>query len=74
MNRKLLRVSATSAVLIAGVAAISIAGPLDPPAGPITATYKTLAEVEPRTAINATHTPGDADSIFKITQPRDVFE
>jgi len=29
---------------------------------------KTLTEVEPRTAVNATNTPGDADSLFKITQ------
>ncbi len=49
-------------------ALISRAGPLDPPAGPVTATYKTLSEIEPRTAINATNTPGDADSVFKITK------
>lgn len=44
------------------------AGPLDPPTGPVAPTYKTLTEVEPRTAINATTTPGDADSVFRITQ------
>jgi parallel beta-helix repeat protein len=49
-----------------GVAAL--AGPLDPPPGPVTSTYKTLTEVEPRTVINAANTPGDADSVFKITQ------
>ena len=54
------------ALLIA--AGILYAGPLDPPAGPITSTGKTLTEVEPRIAINATNTPGDADSLFKITQ------
>src|SRR6185295_4530377 len=26
-------------------------------------------QVEPRTPVDATHTPGDADSLFKITQP-----
>lgn len=49
------------------------AGPLDPPAGAIAPTYKTLAEVEARTAINAANTPGDADSVFKITQPGSYY-
>jgi hypothetical protein len=52
---------------------VLFAGPLDPPAGPITPTYKTLTEVEPRIAINATNTPGDADSLFKITQPGSYY-
>ncbi len=54
-------------------AIITHAGPLDPPAGPVTSTYKTLAEVEPRTAISAATTPGDADSRFKITQPGSYY-
>ncbi|MGD9790049.1 MAG: right-handed parallel beta-helix repeat-containing protein [Phycisphaerales bacterium] len=49
------------------------AGPLNPPAGPITSTGKTLTEVEPRVAINSTNTPGDADSLFKITQPGSYY-
>jgi parallel beta-helix repeat protein len=49
------------------------AGPLNPPAGPVASTYKTLTEVEPRIAINATNTPGDADSLFKITQPGSYY-
>lgn len=53
--------------------AILLAGPLDPPAGPVTSTYKTLTEVEPRTAISAANTPGDADSLFKITQPGSYY-
>jgi hypothetical protein len=48
-------------------------GPLDPPNGPITPTYKTMSEVEPRTAINAANTPGDADSRFKITKPGSYY-
>jgi hypothetical protein len=55
------------------VAGRAKAGPLDPPAGPITSTGKTLTEVEPRTAITATNTPGDADSVFKITQPGSYY-
>ena len=52
---------------------LALAGDLDPPAGPITPTMKPLVEIEPRTAINATNTPGDADSIFKITQPGSYY-
>jgi parallel beta-helix repeat protein len=49
------------------------AGPLNPPAGPVASTYKTLTEVEPRIAINATNTPGDDDSVYKITQPGSYY-
>lgn len=49
------------------------AGPLNPPAGPVASTYKTLAEVEPRIAISATNTPGDADSLFRIAQPGSYY-
>ncbi|MCK6475423.1 MAG: right-handed parallel beta-helix repeat-containing protein [Phycisphaerales bacterium] len=67
----------SSVVAGAAVAAVctsvfmaAFAGPLDPPAGPVAPTYKTLGEVEPRVAVNATNTPGDADatpSVYKIT-------
>jgi parallel beta-helix repeat protein len=49
------------------------AGPLNPPAGAVSSTYKTLTEVEPRIAINSTNTPGDADSLFKISQPGSYY-
>jgi len=58
----------TAAALSLTAAGLLLAGPLNPPAGPVTSTYKTLTEVEPRIAINLTNTPGDADSLFKITQ------
>jgi hypothetical protein len=45
-----------------------IAGPLAPPPGPIASSYKTLSEVEPRTAVNATNTPGDAGCVYRISQ------
>ncbi|MCC7387953.1 MAG: right-handed parallel beta-helix repeat-containing protein [Phycisphaerales bacterium] len=61
------------AALALGSAALLLAGPLDPPAGPVAPTYKTLAEVEPRTAINSTNTPGDADSLYRITQPGSYY-
>jgi hypothetical protein len=56
-----------AASTIAGVAVLN-AGPLDPPAGPINGTFRTLAEIEPRTPINSTTCPGDADSLYRITR------
>ncbi len=74
---RLVRV-ALPALLLTG--ALVYAGPLNPPAGPITSTGKTtqevfdkVAESEPRIAINNTNTPGDADSLFKITQPGSYY-
>ncbi len=46
----------------------ALAGPITPPPGPVASTHKTLSEVEPRIALNSTNTPGDFDSVFKITQ------
>jgi hypothetical protein len=51
MTRKHLIVVCSTLALIT-TAGLLIAGPLNPPAGPITSTYKTLTEVEPRTAIS----------------------
>ncbi len=62
-----------STLALGASVAILIAGPLDPPAGAVSSTYKTLTEVEPRTVINATNTPGDADSLYKITQPGSYY-
>jgi len=52
-----------AAILVAS-AWFASAGDLTPPVGPVAPT----PGPEPRTAINATNTPGDADSLFKITQ------
>lgn len=56
------------------------AGPLNPPAGPVASSGRTTQEIfdkvaasEPRIAINATNTPGDANSVFKITQPGSYY-
>ncbi len=51
----------------------SLAGPLSPPAGPVTPTYKTLQEVEPRIAIGQGTTPGDATTLFRITVPGSYY-
>lgn len=49
------------------------AGPLDPPAGPVASTGKTLTEIEPRIAISAANTPGDANSLFRIAAPGSYY-
>src|SRR4029079_13757973 len=43
------------------------------PPGPVASTMKTLSEVEPRIAVNSINTPGDAASLFKITQPGSYY-
>lgn len=72
------RRSLLPAVLLAGsvvsLAAFTLtAGPLDPPSGPVGSSYKTLGEVEPRIAISALNTPGDDDSLYRITQPGSYY-
>ncbi len=65
--------------LILGVISVSVmtmtglAGPLDPPAGPIVPTMKTLDEVEPRIPIGPDTTPGDAECVYRITQPGSYY-
>ncbi len=55
------------------VASRAGAGPLDPPDGPVAPTGKPLADLEPRTAISDEHTPGDRDSVYRITQPGSYY-
>lgn len=66
-------VIAVSAAALLAATSVLLAGPLNPPAGPVASTAKTLVEVEPRIAINASNTPGDADSLFRITQPGSYY-
>src|SRR4051812_18571328 len=56
-------------LMVVSVAQSTQAGPLSPPVGPVVATMKTLSEVEPRIALSSTNTPGDGDSLFRITGP-----
>jgi parallel beta-helix repeat protein len=67
----------TLAAVLACAAGATVAGPLDPPPGPIASTMKPLDQVEPRTAVNAENTPGDNDdaspSVFRITEPGSYF-
>ncbi len=65
---------ATAAGLcILGTLSPVAAGPLNPPAGPVASTGKTLTEVEPRIAISKANTPGDADSVYRITLPGSYY-
>lgn len=71
MKRAIRTYSVCAACALWSVA--SLAGPITPPPGPVASTHKTLSEVEPRVAINATNTPGDSDSVFRISQPGSYY-
>ncbi len=68
-----IRPLAQAAAALLVTAACAHAGPLNPPAGPIAPTHKTLTEIEPRTPLNATTAPGDADSLFRIAVPGSYY-
>lgn len=61
--------TAVSFLLLALVAAPAHAGPINPPAGPVAST----PGPEPRIPLSLTTTPGDANSVFKITQPGSYY-
>lgn len=56
---------------VAGFGNAARAGPLNPSAGPITSTGKTLKQIEPRTAINTL--PGDAEAAAVISTPGSYY-
>ncbi|MDX2145909.1 MAG: right-handed parallel beta-helix repeat-containing protein [Planctomycetota bacterium] len=66
-------VVAGSIVPVVFAAGLLVAGPLSPPVGSVTSSYKTLGEVEPRIALSAANTPGDGVSVFRITQPGSYY-
>lgn len=70
---KAIRTALIPAVLFTVACLSARAGDLNPPAGPVAPTMKTLVEVEPRTAINAANTPGDATATFIISQPGSYY-
>lgn len=71
MNRMYLCVVASAALAVSSLP--TLAGDLNPPGGPVLPTMKTLQEVEPRFPIGPDTTPGDANSIFKITEPGSYY-
>lgn len=62
-----------SAFALLATGSLLLAGPLNPPAGPVASTFKTLSEVEPRIAISQANMPGDANSLFVISQPGSYY-
>ncbi|MBS0196884.1 MAG: right-handed parallel beta-helix repeat-containing protein [Planctomycetes bacterium] len=66
MKRTIL-IAALSAAALTTATGLLVAGPLNPPAGSVASSYKTLTEVEPRSAISSTNTPGSADAEFVIS-------
>ena len=74
MQQRIRRVSGPVlvAATVGGIVWVS-AGNLNPPPGPFTPTMKTLTEVEPRTAVHAGNTPGDASFIFRIDKPGSYY-
>lgn len=59
------------AFAVAVCGGVVAAGPLNPPAGPVASTGKTLQQVEPRTAIDTL--AGTALAVRKITQPGSYY-
>lgn len=68
-----IRMVCLSALALVSAAGLLTAGPLTPPVGPVTSTYKTLNEVQPRIPISSATTPGDQTCQFKITQPGSYY-
>jgi parallel beta-helix repeat protein len=63
----------TALLASAALTASASAGDLNPPAGPISPTFKTLSEVEPRIALTEANTPGDANSRLRISTPGSYY-
>lgn len=69
MSRQTKVIAIVSAAAGLGLGVLVAAGPLNPPAGPVASTYKTLNEIESGIPLSAANTPGDADSVYKIVTP-----
>lgn len=70
LSRSMRRGAAAAALACVSVlACLAPAGPIVPPGGPVAPT----PGPEPRTPLSAATTPGDADSLFRITQPGSYY-
>ena len=73
MRSSFASVALVCATVVATAAILTVAGPLSPPAGPVSSTHKTLSQVEPRLAVSPGTTPGDAASLYRISQPGSYY-
>ncbi len=77
MTLRTRRFAAYTLPMCAGIVVTSVwfawAGDLNPPAGPVAPTHKTLTDLEPRIAVNSVNTPGDGSYIYKINQPGSYY-
>ncbi|GMV26253.1 MAG: hypothetical protein AMXMBFR58_22840 [Phycisphaerae bacterium] len=70
------RHTASALILLLASAGAAARGPVEPPPGSISPSYKTLTDIEPRTALSDANTPGDNDStpsLYRITQPGSYY-
>lgn len=72
MPRALPRTLAAALALAVGLSP-ALAGDVNPPSGPVGSTMKPLDQVEPRTPVSTTTTPGTATALFRITQPGSYY-
>lgn len=73
LDRRFLLGGLAGAAGISALAAMAKGGPLNPPAGGVASSGKTLTEVEPRVALSAANTPGGGGNVFNITQPGSYY-
>lgn len=69
IDRRFLLGGLAGAAGVTALGAMARGGSINPPAGVVASSGKTLSEVEPRTAVNATNTPGDTTAVYIISQP-----
>lgn len=73
MRTKISTAIVAAALAASLLAAPAPAGPLTPPPGTPAPTNKTLSDLEPRIALSAANTPGDADHVFIIDEPGSYY-
>jgi len=74
MKRSILRYARPVLIVTAVTTVIWVnAGSLTPPGGPVAPTMKALDQVEARTIVNATNTPGDGANSFIISAPGSYY-
>jgi parallel beta-helix repeat protein len=73
LDRRFLLGGLAGAAGISALAAMARGGPLTPPAGAVAPSGKTLTEVEPRTPISPSTTPGDPFGVYVISQPGSYY-